>query len=161
MWNPVWNPHTGPVPKDDGEPDEEYTAPHKRVRITVQDLKRYGFSGFGPTCILHRAGMYAEANTSKHSGSRRQRIYERLKMDNSPKIALARKQGRATTNAIPLWYPLHSPLPHPNPLRRLVMRRSRARFSLDAGMGVDTVLHDENYAPIMDMMAALGGGQPQ
>ena len=35
------DPHTGPVAKDDGEFDEEAEPLHRRVRITVGDLKKY------------------------------------------------------------------------------------------------------------------------
>ena len=69
----------------------------KRVRITLEDMQRFGWTDLCPKCDLDRIGQYGRANNQNHSEHCRARAYDLLQKEGSEKMRLGESEGRART----------------------------------------------------------------
>ena len=75
---------------DTAADDDGKTAVPRRVRITMKDLKRYGFTGECPRCIDLELGRANSRNN--HNEECRDRMYKKCKEESREKYAPSRKR---------------------------------------------------------------------
>ena len=85
------DPHHEQLPLDSAQHDP------RRVLITQQDITKYGPSPGCPKCGAYAQGHSQRAQCLKHTETCRERIYQRLRADSSPKIRIADEGGGART----------------------------------------------------------------
>ena len=78
-------PHAHEEP-DAVEEDEDLTDAHRRLKITLKDLKEHGYSKLCPKCRWYEQDNAARAKKAKHSESCRARIYKALKEAGAAKM---------------------------------------------------------------------------
>ena len=86
-------PHLGKDDKPREEEDPDVAAHKKaqmRLRITVKDLDKYGYSDNCPRCNMHLMGKTSGVN---HSEACRARLYKAMREANDSKLAKAKHLG--------------------------------------------------------------------
>ena len=69
-------PHTHPEPLEEPGPTD---IEMRRLRITLEDLKKHELSPGCRTCQLHRQGLHARAKNFRHDEACRSRIYRAMR----------------------------------------------------------------------------------
>ena len=114
------------APTMEEQEDREIRVP-PRLRISLNDLKKFGFTPGCPKCNMHSANQHERARGMPHTEECRLRIYKAMENEGSQKLKNALAQGRARISEpkdaddIPLREdPLErmDDIPPPSPLTR-------------------------------------------
>ena len=87
------------------ETDDARNSVRRRLKITLNDLGRYGFSTNCPKCRFHSQNKHTLAHREHHTEQCRARIYEKMRAAEDPKSwgLMTRRQRRLAQHHLLLW----------------------------------------------------------
>ena len=91
-------PHIGKddQPQEEENPESARSKAPMRMRITVRDLEKYGYTDGCPRCNMHLTGRKSGVN---HSEECRARLYKAMRDANDSKLTKAKRLGDEETPA--------------------------------------------------------------